>query len=309
MTQPDKPSGRGQKVSACSCAIAAKNLGLKLFQPDSLRDKKVVDEFLSLKPDVLVVVAYGKFLPIALIEAVPHKAVNLHPSLLPKYRGAAPMQWALLNGDAATGVSTATIKEEMDAGDIYLQCETLIDEVETFETLQNSLAELGADLLLKTLDGIEKGGMKPKPQDSSKVIFAPKLLKEDGHLNFKEPAEKLFNKVRALNPWPGTFCRLDGKILKILEAGPVNMESQKAAGTVIENYEGLIVACGLKSLCLLEVQLEGKKRMGTKDFLKGTPVELGAILKRKNRSPHRFCRPTLQSWAKRLPQSKKRAPI
>ena len=189
------------------------------------------------------------------------------------------MQWALLNGDAMTGVSTTTIKEEMDAGDIYLQCETLIDEVETFETLQNSLAELGADLLLKTLDGLEKGGLKPKPQNPSKVIFAPKFLKEDGHLDFNEPAEKLFNKVRALNPWPGTFCHLDGKILKILEAGPVNMESQKSPGTVIENYEGLIVACGLKSLCLLEVQLEGKKRMGAKDFLKGYPVEIGAVLK------------------------------
>lgn len=279
ITQPDKPAGRGQKQTACPCALSAKNLKLKLFQPENLKSGEVLKEFLALKPDLLVVVAYGKFLPIDLIKAVPHQAVNLHPSLLPKYRGAAPMQWTILNGDEKTGVTTTTIVEEMDAGDIYLQYETLLDEIETFAGLQEGLSALGADLLLKTLDGIEKGVLKPRPQDPAGVIFAPKLTKEDGHLNFKESAERLFNKVRALNPWPGTFCYLDGKILKILEAGPVNMDSQKPPGSVIESKDGLIVACGLQSLCLLEVQLEGKKRMSIKDFLKGHPIELGAQLK------------------------------
>lgn len=278
-TQPDRPAGRGQKLTPAPVAVVAKEMGLPLIQPAKLKEAEATAEIKKLKPDILVVVAYGQFLPLSLIEACPRKAVNLHPSLLPKYRGAAPMQWALLNGDKKTGVTTMTVSKEMDAGDIYLQCETNIDEAENFEALQHSLAELGADLLLKTLDGIEKGELKPKPQDSSKVILAPKLSKEDGHLNFKEPAEKLYNKVKALNPWPGTFCRLDEKILKILEAGPVNMESQKPPGSVIEKEDGLIVACGQKALCLLEVQLEGKKRMSIKDFLKGHPIELGAQLK------------------------------
>lgn len=279
VTQPDKPAGRGQRVSACPCATEAKKLNLKLFQPSNLKEKKTIEQLLSLKPDLLVVVAYGKFLPIDLIRAVPKKAVNLHPSLLPKYRGAAPMQWAILNGDKKTGVTTATIVEEMDAGDIYLQSETLLDEIETFTDLQQALSELGADLLLKTLDGIEKGVLKPRQQDPAQVVFAPKLLKEDGHLDFKEPAIKLFNKVRALNPWPGTFCYFENKLLKVLEAAPVDMESQKPSGAVIESKEGLIVACGQKALCLLEVQLEGKKRMSAKEFLKGHIVPIGTQLK------------------------------
>ena len=279
VTQPDKPAGRGKKTTPCPVATLAKELNLKLLQPETLKKEEAIDSLLIFKPDILVVVAYGQFLPTRLIDAVPHKAVNLHPSLLPKYRGAAPMQWAILNGDEQTGVTTATIVSEMDAGDIYLQCETNIDEAENFESLQNSLAQLGADLLIKTLDGIERSALKPKPQDPSKVIFAPKLLKEDGHLDFNEPAEKLYNKVRALNPWPGTFCWLNGKLLKILEAAPLNMSSQKPVGEVIENKEGLIVACGQKALCLLEVQLEGKKKMGVRDFLKGHPIELGTQLK------------------------------
>lgn len=279
VTQPDKPAGRGQKVTACPCASAAKKLGLKLFQPSTLKDKKTSETLLGLKPDILVVVAYGKFLPIDWIEAAPHQAINLHPSLLPKYRGAAPMQWALLNGDAKTGVTTTTIVEAMDAGDIYLQCEIPLDAGENFETLQQRLSELGAELLLQSLDGIEKNQLKPKPQNPSQVVFAPKLTKADGHLNFQEPAERLYNKVRALNPWPGTFCYFDDKLLKIFEAAVVDMASQKPVGSVIENKEGLIVVCGQKSLCLLEVQLEGKKKMSALEFLKGHVVPIGTQLK------------------------------
>lgn len=279
VTPPDKPAGRGQKVTACPCAAAAKKLGLKLFQPATLKDNKTSETLLGLKPDILVVVAYGKFLPIDWIEAAPHQAINLHPSLLPKYRGAAPMQWALLNGDAKTGVTTTTIVEAMDAGDIYLQCEIPLDAGENFETLQQSLSELGAKLLLQSLDGIEKNLLKPKPQNPSQVVFAPKLTKADGHLNFQEPAERLYNKVRALNPWPGTYCYYDGKLLKIFEVAVVDMASQKPSGTVVENKGGLIVVCGQKSLCLLEVQLEGKKKMSALEFLKGHPVSIGAQLK------------------------------
>ncbi|MBI4125297.1 MAG: methionyl-tRNA formyltransferase [Deltaproteobacteria bacterium] len=279
VTQPDKPAGRGQKTTACPAARLALELKLKLVQPETLKDKKTLETLSALRPDVLVVVAYGKFLPQSLIGACPKRAVNLHPSLLPKYRGAAPIPWAILNGDKKTGVTTMAISEEMDAGDIYLQCETTIDEAETAVHLENRLSELGADLLLKTLEAMEKGRLKPRPQDSSKIVLAPKLKKEDGHLDFSQPAEKLYNRVRALNPWPGTFCYLNKKMLKVWEAAPVKMQSQKPPGAVIENREGLIVACGQGAFCLLEVQLEGKKKMSAKEFLKGHPVEMGTEFK------------------------------
>lgn len=279
VTQPDKPAGRGQKRTACPAAELALELGLKLLQPPNLKDQQVQAELMALKPDVLAVVAYGKFLPRELIEFCPKKAVNVHPSLLPKYRGAAPMQWAILNGDARTGVTTMAVSDEMDAGDIYLQCETAIDEAETAVQLENRLSELGAELLLKTLEGLERGALKPRPQDPSRVVFAPKLTKADGQLNFAAPAVKLYNQVRALNPWPGTYCFLEDKRLKVLEAATVDMKSQKPPGSVIENKEGLIIACGQGALCLLEVQLEGKKRMSAGEFLKGHPIEIGTQLK------------------------------
>lgn len=278
VTQPNRPAGRGQKITACPTAQLVLELGLKLLQPESLNSKLVQKELLVLKPDLLVVVAYGKFLPQALIEACPKKAVNVHPSLLPKYRGAAPIQWAILNGESQTGVTTMMIADEMDAGDIYLQCQTAIDEAETATQLENRLSELASELLLKTLTGIKKGDLKPKPQDPAQVVLAPKLKKEDGHLDFNRPSQQLYNQVRALNPWPGTFCYWEGKLVKVLEAAPVNMQSQKPPGSVIENKEGLMIACGQGALCLLEVQLEGKKKMSAKEFLKGHPVEIGAVL-------------------------------
>lgn len=285
VSQPDKPAGRGQKLSACPAAIAAETLHLKKMQPATLKEEKSVAELLALKPDLLVVVAYGKFLPHSLIEAIPCKAVNLHPSLLPKYRGASPIQSAILNGDTITGVTTMTITEEMDAGDIYLQAQTKIEETETAQDLYQRLGELGAELLLKTLEGLEKKTLKAKPQDPSKVVRTTKFTKEDGHLHWQESAEVLYRKIRALNPWPGTFCYLGDKILKIFEAAPLaHLADQKEAakgktGVVVGNKQAITVACGQGYLSLLEVQLEGKKRMSAAEFLKGHPVDIGMILK------------------------------
>ncbi|MDO8527293.1 MAG: methionyl-tRNA formyltransferase [Deltaproteobacteria bacterium] len=279
VAQPDKPAGRGQKLTPCPGAVVANDLKLPLFQPPKISDPQAIEELLNLKPDCLVVVAYGKYLPKALVDAPEFKAVNVHPSLLPKYRGAAPMPWAILNGDKKTGVSTMTVAEEMDAGDIYLQTETTIDEIENAEQLSNRLGELGAELLLKTLEGLEKKTLKAKPQDATKIVLAPKLEKEMGHLDWREKAVTLYNKVRAFTPWPGTFCKIENKILKIWEAAPIENAATATPGTVLDNRQGLIVACGQGGLCLLEVQLEGKKRMSAGDFLKGHPVAIGTILK------------------------------
>lgn len=276
VTQPDRPAGRGQKMTPCPVALVAKEKKLPLLQPPKLKEAE--KELLQLKPDILIVVAYGQFIPQSLIEATPYQAVNVHPSLLPKYRGAAPIQWAILNGDTKTGVTTMTITPEMDAGDIYLQYETPLDPTETSAQLHDRLSEMGAELLLKTLGKIEKGNLKPKPQDSSKVVLAPKIKKEEGHLDWKEPAQKLYNKIRAFDPWPGTFCFLEGERLKIFEAAVLEARSQKRIGTVIDNERGILVACGQGALCLLEMQSEGKKRMSVTEFLKGHPIQIGAQL-------------------------------
>ncbi|MDP2599139.1 MAG: methionyl-tRNA formyltransferase [Deltaproteobacteria bacterium] len=278
VTQPDRPAGRGQKLTSCPVAAAARELCLKLLQPLKLQGEEILQQLLALKPDCLAVVAYGKLLPTRLLGSVPHGAVNVHPSLLPKYRGASPVQMAILNGDAVTGVSTMKLVEEMDAGDIYLQAQTPVDPIETTVQLEIRLAEIGAQLLVKTLDGLQEGTLKAKGQDSKKVVMTQKLVKEDGHLKWEESAAKLFDKIRAFNPWPGTFCYIDKKRLKILEAAPLEENTQQKPGTVTGNEQGITVACGQGSLCLLEVQLEGKKRMSTADFLKGHPVKTGILL-------------------------------
>src|SRR3989338_9095227 len=179
VTQPDKPAGRGQKLASCAVAAASRELCLKLLQPPKLQGEEVLHQLLSLKPDCLVVVAYGKFLPQRLIAGAPYRAVNVHPSLLPKYRGASPIPWAILNGDKITSVSTMTVAEEMDAGDIYLQAETPIDPIETATQLEARLAEMGAALLIQTLDGLQKETLKAKPQDPKKVVATKKLAKEE----------------------------------------------------------------------------------------------------------------------------------
>ncbi|MBI5299271.1 MAG: methionyl-tRNA formyltransferase [Deltaproteobacteria bacterium] len=279
VTQPDKPAGRGRKMTPCPVAVLAKDLGLPLLQPAKIQEETVIQEILNLKADVLVVVAYGKFLPQSLIDKTRYKAVNLHPSLLPKYRGASPIQTAILNGDTKTGVTTMIVSSEMDAGDLYLQCETDIDPVEIAEGLEARLAEVGAHLILKTLEGLEKKTLKPIPQDPKKIILTRKITKEDGQINWNESAETLYNKLRAYTPWPGLFCHVNGKILKIFEAAPMENDSKEKPGTILDNKNGLILRCGKGALCLLEVQLEGKKRMSTADFLKGYSVTVGEKLK------------------------------
>ncbi len=279
VTPPDKPAGRGQKLTGCPVAAAAHELCLKLLQPPKIQGEEVFHQLLALKPDCLVVVAYGKFLPSRLMNAVSHGAVNLHPSLLPKYRGASPIQTAILNGEAITGVTTMTLTEEMDAGAIYLQATTAIDSIETALQLEMRLAELGGKLLAQTLDDLEKGTLKAKPQNPNDMVMTKKLVKEDGRLKWEKPASKLFDQIRALDPWPGTFCYVGDKRLKIWEAAVLEETTTAKPGTVVGNKQGLTVACGQGRLCLLEVQLEGKKRLSVTEFLKGFPVPIGEVLK------------------------------
>ena len=262
VAQSDKPAGRGQKITACPVAAFAKKQKLLLLQPERL-DAAACANLLSKQADLLVVVAYGKFLPQSLVLGAPKGATNLHPSLLPKYRGAAPIQWAILNGDRTTGVSTMKVADEMDAGDLYLQEEFAVDSNETAETLHDRLSVAGASLISKTIDGLEKGTLVARPQDSSKVILAPKLTKEMGLLDFAEPAVVLERKVRALQPWPGTYFIWKGKKMIVHRAEVVSVGAA-------DNADAWVVPCGQDGLRLLEVQLEGKRRMTAQEFRKGS---------------------------------------
>ena len=278
VTQPDRPAGRGQKLTPCPAAMAGRELKFPVWQLTTLKNKETIQRLLDLKPDLLVVVAYGNYLPAELVDAVPYKAVNVHPSLLPRYRGASPIQTAILNGDETTGVSTMTLAPEMDAGDIYLQESTPIDANETATELENRLSALGAELLLKTLDGLQQGSLRPKPQDAALVVMTRKFEKEDGRLDFTKSARALHNQIRACQPWPGAACTLKNKLFKIFATEVRTGLEGTEAGTVVESGETLVVVCGADALVLKEIQLEGKRRMSAAEFLTGTKVPVGTKL-------------------------------
>ena len=279
VTQPDKPAGRGRHITPCPAAVAAGHHGLTLYQPRSVKKPDVIEHLRKLAPELIVVVAYGKILPTALLELPPRGCINLHASLLPKYRGAAPINWAIVNGERETGVTAQLIGEELDAGEILLSSSTPIGDEEIAAELHDRLAKMGVDLLLKAIEGIEAGTIKPIPQDHEKATFAPLIKKADGHIDWTLPARSVFNRVRGLNPWPGTFTTLEDKQLRIHKAAPDDMDHSEAPGTIVKSEEHLIVACGQGALYLLEVQLEAKRRMSALDFLRGHKVTVGTVLK------------------------------
>lgn len=285
VTQPDKPSGRGQQVNSPECALWAKEKKLPLYQPASLKEEKIISQFQNLKPDFIVTAAYGKFLPESLLKISKYPPLNVHPSLLPKYRGAAPINWALINGDKQTGVTIMTMTSEMDAGDIYAQEICDIDSKDTTQSLTIKLAGLGSKLLASTIPLVLSGQIKPQQQDSSQVVFAPQLKKIDGLIDWNQSALNITNKIRGTNPWPGSYTKIDPspglkagkKILKIYDGFPLKQRGPGSCGSVyLINEQGIYVICQDSSLVLTEVQLEGKKRMKASDFARGYRLQVGA---------------------------------
>lgn len=279
ITQPDKPAGRGMKIVACPVAEAAVRFCFVLYQPPSVKEPQVIEHIRSLSPELIVVVAYGKILPSSILQLPPHGCINVHASLLPKYRGAAPIAWAIVNGERDTGVTTQRITMELDAGDILLSCRTHIGETETSAQLQDRLAPMGAELLMKTIEGLEKGMIKSVPQDHSKATHAPILKKGDGHIDWRKSAREVFNRVRGLNPWPGSFAILEGKHLVIHKAAALEISQDAMPGTIVGNQGRLAVACGEGTMYLLEVQPEGRKKMPVADYLRGHSVPVGTVLR------------------------------
>jgi methionyl-tRNA formyltransferase len=279
VTQPDREKGRGRELAPPPVKPVAVARGLAVIQPVRIKAPEALETLRAFRPDVQVVVAYGQILPRAVIDLAPLGTVNVHGSLLPRYRGAAPVQWAILNGEAETGVSTMLIDEGMDTGPILLTRATPIGKDEVAPSLEGRLAGMGAELLVETLAGLEQGTLRPTPQDDALASYARIIRKEDGRLDWTQPALALERRVRALQPWPGTFTTFGGRQLKVLSAlaeGPVRGEP----GTIVEaGSDGLGVACGDgRRLRLVEVQPESRRPMAAAAFVAGARIEPGARL-------------------------------
>jgi methionyl-tRNA formyltransferase len=269
VTQPDRPKGRGLELVRSPVKESALRLNLPVSQPERI---KVNDEFraqlTALKPGAIIVVGYGRIIPQWMLDLPPHGNINLHASLLPKYRGAAPIQWAIASGETVTGVTTMRIDAGLDTGDILLQQELPIVPDDTAETLAPRLASIGADLIVQTLRGLEARTLHPRPQDNARASLAPILKKEDGMIDFSRSAGDTVNRIRGFQPWPGAYTKFRGKTLQILKARPATDVLPLGEMRVLSNR--LLVGCGHNtSLELLEIQLEGKKRSSAQDFVRG----------------------------------------
>jgi methionyl-tRNA formyltransferase len=279
VTKPDRPKGRGRRMVACPVKKLAGTLRYPVLQPTSVKEPGFVEKIIALDPDLFVVIAYGRILPGSVLAIPRLGAINIHGSVLPKYRGSAPIQWAIINGEHETGVTTMWMDEGMDTGEILLTSTVEIGPEDTFETLHHRLAEAGAQLLIETLSELKSGRLKGTPQDNSAATYAPFLRKEDGRIDWSKDAKSLDAFIRGINPWPGAFTFLFGKRLKILKAKAVHKASSEKPGTVLKGFPGeLNVAAGSGMLMLKEVQLESGKRLAVEDFLRGCPVAPGIIL-------------------------------
>ena len=278
VTQPDKPRGRGLEVLFSPVKQAALQFGLPVVQPEKIKNNEQFrSQLSSLAPDAVIVVGYGRIIPQWMIDLPLLGNLNVHASLLPKYRGAAPIQWAIASGESVTGVTTMRIDAGLDTGDILLQKEIPILADDTAETLAPRLADLGAALMIETLYGLQAGTLTGRSQDHSKATLAPVLKKEDGLIDFQRTAVEIWNRLRGFQPWPGAYTRFRGKQLQIHAAKPLPSLSTSTPGELVAENDSFIVGCGNKSaLEVTELQLEGKKRMSARDFLHGyrlTPGE------------------------------------
>ena len=276
VTQPDRPAGRGQRSLPSPVRRLAESRSIPVIAPEKIRASEFLETLTGWNPKVIVVVAYGRILPKTILELAPYGCINVHYSLLPKYRGAAPVAWTILNGETTAGVTTMKLVEKMDAGPIYLQEATLVASAETSGSLQAKLTPIGARLLLDTLRRLKAGSLLPQEQDESGATFAPLLKKEDGLIDWNQPAMIIERRVRGFDPWPGAYTHVSGKLLKIHRARVVRADTTGAPGEVLRaGAEGLWVATGSGSLQLEEVQLENRKRVSGAEFLRGARVKPG----------------------------------
>jgi methionyl-tRNA formyltransferase len=269
-TQPDRPKGRGNQLAASPVKEAAIRLGLEVMQPERIRRPENVADLAAMKPDVMVVVGYGQIIPQSIIDIPPHGILNVHASLLPKLRGAAPIQWAIANGDSETGVTIMRIDAGLDTGDMLLKSATVIHPRETAPELSRRLSQTGAELLIEALGNIASGSATYEKQNDAEATLAPILKKEDGRVDWSRTSSEIDNRLRGFTPWPGAFSSFRGQLLQIVRAEVSPQTSTLAPGAIIKDKRCLLVACGHGStLEIQELQLQGKKRVAAESFLNG----------------------------------------
>ena len=278
VTQPDRPRGRGQKAAPPPVKEAALRLGLPIFQPERVRRPEAVELLRGFPVDAMVVVGYGQIIPQSIIDMAPRGIINVHGSLLPRYRGAGPVQWAIVNGERCTGVTTMRIDAGLDTGDMLLKAETEIGPDENAVELGERLAVMGADLLVETLTGLERGTIVPEKQDSSQATFAPLLKKEDGLIDWSQDARSIHNRVRGLQPWPGAYTGFRGQTLHVWKSKPGAVAGLAGQPGRVVRIKPLMVSCGSGVLELIEMQLEGRKRLSASDFANGQRIGENEVL-------------------------------
>lgn len=279
VTQPDRPAGRGQKTISSPVRGVAESHGVPVIAPEKIRDPGFLATLNDWNPQIIVVVAFGRILPATILDLAPHGCLNVHYSLLPKYRGAAPAAWTIINGEEKGGVTTMRLEQKMDAGPIYLQEEIAVAPDETTASLQDKLTPVGARLLLETIRRLKDGTLAPRTQDEAKATFAPMIKKEDGLIDWSRSAAEIERRVRGFTPWPSAYTHLRGKLMKVHRAKVIATTERGNPGEIIRaDANGFWVATGSGALSLEEVQLENRKRLLGVEFLKGARIGKGERL-------------------------------
>lgn len=280
VTQPDKPKGRGKEMQFTPVKECAMKYQIPVYQPVRVREEECIEELRKYQADIMVVVAFGQILPKEILEMTPYGCVNVHASLLPKYRGAAPIQWAIIDGEEVTGVTTMQMNEGLDTGDMLLKTEIIIETKETGGSLHDKLAEAGAKLCVETLIALEEGTVTPVPQGDSTTSYAKMLDKQLGKIDWERPAIEIERLIRGLNPWPSAYTNWDDKVMKIWDAEVVDRGSDAQPGVIIQvDKDAFYVQTGNGVLKVCELQIPGKKRMDAGAFLRGYQVKEGENLK------------------------------
>ena len=280
VTRPDRPKGRGRQLAAPPVKAKAAELNLDIVQPSTLKDERFIDQIRHIQPDFLVVIAFGHILAEKILQVPKFGAINIHASLLPKYRGPAPIQWAIIHGERQTGVTTMLMDKGLDTGDVLLSRTEPIFVEDTSADLQQRLALSGADLLIQTLEGYASQKIKPVPQDHSQATYTRLLKKEDGHIEWQKTAEQLHCFIRGMTPWPGAFTYHNQNRLKVLKAALAMENVSEPAGTILAGFSNeLRVATGKDALSILEIQGPSGKHLAIADFLRGYPLPPGSVLK------------------------------
>lgn len=279
VTQPDKPRGRGHKMMPPPVKEYALAHEIPVYQPTSMKNEESAEKLAQVKADVFVVAAYGKLLPETVLNIPPHGCINVHASLLPKYRGAAPIQWSIVNGESVSGVTTMLMEKGLDTGDMLLKQEVPIVETETGSSLHDKLSVTGAALLLKTLDELEAGTLQPEKQDDSLSCYAPMLNKEVSKIDFTKTSREIYNLVRGMNSYPYAHTEYQGRRMKVIWAEQENSKTSGQNGEILEvTPKGILVKCADGAINITQIQFDGKKQMPVSEYIKGNTIETGVIL-------------------------------